>query len=194
MSRLFFRFSAMNAGKSLALLQINHNYRENNVGCVLYTSQLDDRYGVGKITSRLGPSADALTFDSKTDFTEVLATLPEGTGCILIDEAQFLNKAQVQQLHEFATCGDIPVIAFGIRSDSNGDPFEGSTYLMALAEGVDELKNVCLCGKKATMNMRVDKDGKMVVAGAQIAIGGNDCYRSVCAKCFYTTRRKRLAE
>lgn len=183
----------MNAGKSTMLLQAAHNYKENGSKTLQYTSQIDDRYGVGKITSRLGPSADALTFDREFDFLKSLENNLEGIACIFIDEAQFLTKAQVQQLHYIAACLGVPVIAYGIRTDSKGEPFEGAIYLLALAETVEEIKTICRCDRKATMNMRVDANGEMVVDGEQIVIGGNDSYRQVCAKCFYTTRKARIA-
>lgn len=188
MAKLYFHYSAMNAGKSLALLQVAHNYSEQNMKIRLFNSQLDNRYGVGVITSRLGPSREAETYDKNLDFKKLLKGKCDDLACILIDEAQFLTKEQVQQLHYIAQCWGVPVMTFGIRSDSKGEPFEGSMYLMTLAETLEELKTVCQCGRKATMNMRVDAKGKMVVDGAQVVIGGNDSYRAVCGNCYYNTR------
>jgi thymidine kinase len=182
----------MSSGKSLSLLQVAHNYDELGQKALLYTSALDNRYGVGKITTRLGQiSRDAKIFDKDTDFLSELDGNTAKYACILLDEAQFLTKAQVQQLHYLAQCRDIPVIAYGLRSDSRGEPFEGAAYLLALAETIEELKTACQCGRKATMNMRVDSEGNMVVGGEQVVIGGNDCYKAVCGRCFYETREKR---
>lgn len=192
MSKLYFHTSAMNAGKSIALLQVAHNYHEQGQQVRLFTSQADNRYGEGRITSRLGPSKEAETFNGTFNFEEELRGRVEGIACILVDEAQFLTKAQVIQLHRIAQLWRIPVMTYGIRSDSKGEPFEGSMYLLTLAESIEELKTVCKCGKKATMNMRVDGTGEMVLDGEQVVIGGNDCYRSVCGNCFYTTRDRRL--
>jgi thymidine kinase len=188
MAKLYFHYSAMNAGKSLALLQVAHNYKETGKNTLVFTSVLDDRYGVGRITSRLGPSKEAETYDAKFNFLEELKNRCEGIACILVDEAQLLKKEQVQQLHEIAQLWDIPVMAYGIRSDYKGEPFEGSMYLMTLAETLEELKTVCSCGRKATMNMRIDEKGEMVLDGAQVVIGGNNAYRSVCGRCYYKTR------
>jgi thymidine kinase len=197
MSKLYFHYSAMNAGKSIALLQVAHNYEEQGQKVLLFTSAKDNRYGVGKITSRLGPSREAATFNDEFDFEKELEGRVEGIKCILVDEAQFMTKAQVIQLHRIAQCWGIPVMTYGIRSDSKGNPFDGSGHLMTLAESVEELKTVCSCMRKATMNMRIDSQGNMVLGGEQVVIGGNDSYRAVCARCFYTTqnaRRKQLDE
>ncbi len=192
MAKLYFRFSAMNAGKSLALLQVAHNYKETGKSVLMFTSKMDDRYGVGNITSRLGPTQPAETFDADFDFRKSLEGRLDGVAAILVDEAQFLNKSQVQQLHYIAQVCKVPVMAYGIRSDSNGEPFEGAVYLLALAETLEELKTVCDCGKKATMNMRVDGNGDMVLGGQQVVIGGHNCYRSVCGHCFYQKRTARI--
>lgn len=192
MSKLYFFTASMNAGKSIALLQVAHNYFEQGQKTLLFTSKADNRYGEGVITSRLGPSKPAETYDREYNFEERLLNRVEGIACILIDEAQFLTKAQVIQLHRIAQTWDIPVMTYGIRSCSKGEPFEGSMYLLTLAESIEELKTVCNCGKKATMNMRVNGAGEMVLDGEQVVIGGNDCYRAVCGRCFYTTQAKRL--
>jgi thymidine kinase len=192
MAKLYFHYSAMNAGKSIALLQVAHNYQETGKAVLMFTSQVDDRYGVGRITSRLGPAKEAETFDAHYDFREQLKDRCAGIACILVDEAQFLTKEQVLQLHFIAQCRDIPVMTYGIRSDAMGEPFEGAMYLLTLAETLEELKTICKCGKKATMNMRVTQAGEMVIEGEQVVIGGNDRYRSVCGKCFYKTRIGRI--
>ncbi len=171
----------MNAGKSTALLQVAHNYEEQGQTVRLYTAAIDSRYGVGKVTSRLGPQRLVDVFDADTDF---LYGIPQ-VACVLVDEAQFLTTAQVQQLHMLAQMKGVPVICYGLRTDFRGVPFPGSAYLLALSDDIEELKNICACGKKATMNIRVDQDGKRVMAGEQISIGGNDRYRQACGRCFY---------
>ncbi|MES2318351.1 MAG: thymidine kinase [Pseudomonadota bacterium] len=181
MAKLYFRYSAMNAGKSTALLQVAHNYEEQGQKVRLYTAAIDSRYGVGQVTSRLGPQRQVDTFDADTDF---LAEAPK-VACMLIDEAQFLSTLQVQQLHQLAQVRGVPVICYGLRSDFRGEPFPGSAYLLALADDIEELKNICTCGKKATMNIRVDDDGKRIKEGEQVSIGGNERYRQACGRCFY---------
>ena len=171
----------MNAGKSTALLQVAHNYEEQGQKVRLYTAAIDSRFGVGKVTSRLGPQREVDIFDAATDF---LAEAPK-VACVLVDEAQFLSTLQVQQLHKLAQLRGVPVICYGLRSDFRGDPFPGSAYLLALADDIEELKNICTCGKKATMNIRVDDDGRRIKEGAQVSIGGNEHYRQACGRCFY---------
>ncbi len=184
MAKLYFRYSAMNAGKSTALIQVAHNYEENARRVALYTAGIDDRYGAGIVTSRLGPQRPATTFDGALDFFAEIASL-ESVSCVLIDEAQFLTPGQVRQLHRAAHLLDIPVICYGIRSDFAGEPFPGSAYLLTLADSVEELKNICACGRKATMNPRFDERGQRIVSGAQVAIEGPVEYRPMCARCFY---------
>lgn len=173
----------MNAGKSTALLQVAHNYEEQGQNVRLYTAVIDSRYGVGKVTSRLGPQRQVDTFDPHTDFLAEAAQV----ACVLVDEAQFLSTAQVQQLHQLAQVKGVPVICYGLRSDFRGEPFPGSAYLLALADDIEEIKNICTCGKKATMNIRVDDQGKRIREGEQVAIGGNERYRHVCGRCFYSS-------
>jgi len=183
MAKLFFRYAAMNAGKSTALLQVAHNYEERGHAVRLFTSQVDDRYGQGLITSRLGPQRAAEVFAPDTDFLALNAAQP-GTACILVDEAQFLRKEQVWALHELAHLHNVPVICYGLRTDFQGELFGGSATLLALADEMDEMKTICDCGRKATMNMRVDASNRKVTEGAQVEIGGNARYRSVCGRCF----------
>ena len=171
----------MNAGKSTSLLQVAHNYEEQGQKVKLYTAKIDDRYGVGQITSRLGPQRQTDVFDADTNF---LDSVPE-VACVLVDEAQFLTTAQVQQLHQLAQVRGIPVICYGLRSDFRGAPFPGSAYLLALADDIEEIKNICTCGKKATMNVRVDTQGQRIREGEQVSIGGNESYRQACGRCFY---------
>lgn len=172
----------MNAGKSTSLLQVAHNYEEQGQQVQLYTAAIDNRYGVGVITSRLGPQRQVGLFDSQTDF---LASAPP-VACILVDEAQFLTTLQVQQLHQVAQVRGVPVICYGLRSDFRGEPFPGSAYLLALADDIEEIKNICTCGKKATMNIRVDAQGRRIREGEQVSIGGNESYRQACGRCFYS--------
>ena len=172
----------MNAGKSTALLQVAHNYEEQGQQVKLYTAAIDDRYGVGLITSRLGAQREVDVFDRDTDF---LATAP-AVACVLVDEAQFLTTLQVQQLHQLAQVRGVPVICYGLRSDFRGEPFPGSAYLLALADDIEEIKNICGCGKKATMNIRVDAAGRRMREGEQVSIGGNESYRQACGRCFYS--------
>ncbi len=180
----------MNAGKSTQLLQIEHNYRSLGRSVLLMTAAVDDRFGVGAITSRLGVSSEADAFTSQTDMFDLVAQYRASVtenelGAILIDEAQFLSAKQVSQLHEAVHVHGVPVLCFGLRSDFQGQPFEGSAMLLALAEDIEELKNVCACGAKATMNMRVDATGQRVRSGPQVLIG-DATYRQVCGKCFYS--------
>lgn len=184
MAKLYFRYSAMNAGKSTALLQVAHNYGEHGRGVVLFTSALDDRYGPGIVTSRLGFQRGAQTYDAGLDFYAALEKEREAA-CILVDEAQFLTKEQVQQLHRAAHVLGVPVICYGLRSDFLGEPFPGSAYLLTLADSIEELKTVCACGRKATMNVRVDAGGARITQGEQIAIEGKHHYVQVCGSCFY---------
>ncbi|MGM9481711.1 thymidine kinase [Roseateles sp. NT4] len=183
MAKLFFRYAAMNAGKSTALLQVAHNYEERGHQVRIFTAKLDDRYGRGFVTSRLGPQREVEQFDAHTDFVALMGDSP-GIACILIDEAQFLSKSQVQQLHEMAHLRNLPAICYGLRTDFQGELFPGSAALLGLADEMDEMKTICDCGRKATMNMRVDAHNRKVTEGAQVEIGGNARYRSVCGRCF----------
>ncbi len=184
MAKLFFRYSAMNAGKSTSLLQIAYNYEEQGQRVQLFTAGIDDRSGTGQIASRLGLQRSAMVFGAETDFFTLLCT-QGNLSCVLIDESQFLQPEQVRQLHRVANTCNIPVICFGLRSDFLGQPFDGAAWLLALADDIEEIKTICSCGRKATMNIRVDSQGKRVTEGAQVEIGGNNRYQQVCAKCFY---------
>ena len=183
MASLHFRFSAMNAGKSTYLLQVAHNSKESGMEVLLLTSALDGRDGVGVISSRIGLKSPATTFTSETDFDLLLQDAR--VACVLIDEAQFLTAEQVQKIHRWVHTKKTPVMCFGIRSDFLGNPFPGSSALLALSDNLEEIKTICRCGKKATMNIRIDLDGNRIRSGAQVLIGGNSLYRQVCARCFY---------
>ena len=184
MARLYFRYSSMNAGKSTYLLQVAHNYNENGNEVLLMTSALDGREGFGVISSRIGLKREAMTYDVESNFFELLKDVK--VACVLIDEAQFLTPDQVKQLHQWAHLNGIPVMCFGIRSDFKGDPFPGAAFLLTLADNLEEIKTVCRCGKRATMNIRTTLEGERVRDGGQVLIGGNATYRQVCARCFYS--------
>ena len=183
MARLHFRYSSMNAGKSTYLLQVAHNYNENGNDVALFTSALDGRDGFGVISSRIGIKREAKTYSPDSDFDELLKDV--NVACVLIDEAQFLTPAQVKQLHQWVHTRGIAVMCFGLRSDFRGEPFPGSAALLALADGLEEIRTVCKCGKRATMQVRVDANGHRVTDGPQVEIGGNARYRQVCGRCFY---------
>jgi thymidine kinase len=187
MAKLYFRYAAMNAGKSTALLQVAHNYAEQGRAAVVFTAQVDDRYGVGKVTSRLGPSCEAHVFYEGFCFFDwaLHHAQAHSIDCLLVDEAQFLSEAQVKALHRVVHVLNIPVICYGLRSDFKGTPFEGSTWLLTLADELEEMKTICSCGRKATMNIRVSATGERCLAGGQVEIGGNSRYKQVCGECFY---------
>ena len=177
----------MNAGKSTILLQANHNYKERGMNTVIYTSSIDNRYGKKEIVSRIGLKAESNIFSDSTDiYKEIINFNKEKkVDCVLIDEAQFLNKDQVTQLGQIVDELDIPVLTFGIRTDFKGNLFEGSEYLLAWADNLKEIKTVCHCGRKATMVLRLDKSGNVIEEGDQIEVGGNEKYVSICRKHFY---------
>ena len=175
MAKLYFYYSAMNAGKSTTLLQSAHNYHERGMRTLLFTPQLDDRYGAGQITSRIGLEANGYAFTGEDDlFSHVRrehGSMP--VHCVLVDEAQFLTAKQVLQLTLVCDRLNVPVLCYGLRTDFQGEPFEGSKYLLAWAESLVEIKTVCRTGKKATMNARLDADGDRVWEGSQVEIGHN---------------------
>ncbi|NAX22362.1 thymidine kinase [Vibrio sp. V39_P1S14PM300] len=182
MAQMYFYYSAMNAGKSTTLLQSSFNYQERGMNPVVYTAAIDDRYGIGKVASRIGLQSDAYLFRDDTNLYQDIDILhlKEKVDCILIDECQFLSKQQVYQLTEVVDKLDIPVLCYGLRTDFMGELFEGSQYLLAWADKLIELKTVCHCGRKANMVIRTDEHGTPIKEGDQVAIGGNDKYVSVC--------------
>ncbi|MFV0489674.1 MAG: thymidine kinase [Vibrio fluvialis] len=182
MAQMYFYYSAMNAGKSTTLLQSSFNYRERGMNPVIFTAEIDDRAGVGKVSSRIGLQSDAHLYNSETDLYVAVKALNtnEKIHCIMIDECQFLNKEQVYQLTEVVDKLHIPVLCYGLRSDFLGELFEGSQYLLAWADKLIELKTICHCGRKANMVIRTDEHGNAISEGDQVAIGGNDKYVSVC--------------
>ncbi len=188
MAKLYFYYSAMNAGKSTTLLQSAHNYEERGMRALLMAPAIDDRFGAGIITSRIGLQRPAITFDAEFDlFAKVCAEhRRESVHCVLVDEAQFLTAAQVLQLTLVCDRLNIPVLAYGIRTDFRGEPFEGSKYLLAWAEELCEIKTVCPSGKKATMNARLDADGNRVWEGAQVDVGNH--YIALSRKAFELDR------
>ena len=183
MAKLFFYYSSMNAGKSTTLLQSAHNYRERGLRPLLFTPQLDTRAGKGQIASRIGLTAEAHAFSPAEDLFK-LTDAQETIDCVLVDEAQFLSRAQVYQLGEIADRLNTPVLAYGLRTDFQGNLFEGSRHLLAWADKLVEIKTICHCGSKATMVLRTDEQGTVLREGAQVEIGGNERYVSVCRKHF----------
>ncbi|MHA6721995.1 thymidine kinase [Sphingomonas sp. RS2018] len=186
MAKLYFYYASMNAGKSTTLLQADFNYRERGMRTMLFTAAIDDRFAARTITSRLGLSIPATAFDAGTDIERCVAveTARGGIDCVLVDEAQFLTADQVAQLARVCDVMGIPVLAYGLRTDFQGALFPGSARLLALADALVEIKSVCLCGRKATMNARIGADGQAVREGAQTEIGGNDRYVALCRRHF----------
>ena len=186
MAKLYFYYASMNAGKSTILLQTDFNYRERGMGTMLWTAGIHDRSGHGIIDSRIGITATANTFDPATDLAAAIQAeiKKRQVDIVLIDESQFLTRDQVLQLA--AVCDDygVPVLCYGLRTDFQGELFEGSAMLLALADKLVELKAICECGRKATMNLRVDAQGHAVRSGAQTEIGGNDRYLALCRRHF----------
>ena len=191
MAKLYFYYASMNAGKSTTLLQADFNYRERGMATMLWTAALDDRYSVGAVTSRIGLNADAHKFNPDSDlWAEVTAShAASPLACVLVDEAQILSRAQVLQLARLADEANIPVVCYGLRTDFQAELFPGSAALLGIADALVELKGVCECGRKATMNLRVDGTGRAVLDGAQTEVGGNDRYVALCRKHFMEARR-----
>lgn len=182
MAKLYFYYSSMNAGKSTTLLQSSYNYQERGMNTLVYTAAIDDRFGAGKVNSRIGISQEANLFTADTNlFAEIKALHSnKALHCILIDEAQFLTKTQVYQLSDVVDKLKIPVLCYGLRTDFQAELFEGSKYLLAWADELEELKTICDCGKKAHFVVRLNEKGEAIKDGEQIQIGGNDRYLSVC--------------
>lgn len=186
MAQLYFYYSAMNAGKSTALLQSSYNYRERGMNTLVMTASIDDRYGVGKVASRIGIESEAQVFASTDNLIDLITTAHTGekVHCVLVDECQFLSKEQVKELTYVVDKMDIPVLCYGLRNDFQGELFSGSQYLLAWADKLVELKTICHCGRKANMVVRLDGSGRAMKEGEQVAIGGNESYESVCRKHF----------
>ncbi len=182
MAKLYFYYSAMNAGKTTTLLQSAHNYHERGMRTLIFTPRLDDRYGSGVVASRIGLKASGVTFARGDDLLQLTRQNIAGNGplhCVLVDEAQFLTKAQAWQLTDIVDALNIPVLTYGLRTDFRGELFEGSQYLLAWADNLIEIKTICHTGKKATMVVRVDDHGRAITEGPQVEIGGNERYVSV---------------
>ena len=192
MAKLYFYYAAMNAGKSTTLLQADYNYRERGMETMLWTAAFDDRSGSGTISSRIALSAPAHTYSDDVDlFAALTAELKRReVHCVLVDEAQFLTQRHVLQLCRIADELSIPVLCYGLRTDFQAKLFPGSAALLALADNLVELKAVCECGRKATMNLRVDQDGFAVARGEQTEIGGNDRYVALCRRHFFERLRE----
>lgn len=184
MAKLYFNYSTMNAGKSTVLLQASHNYRERGMDTYLMTAAIDGRAGQGRIASRIGISEQADTFNPHDDvFAMIQDRLDQGTvACVFVDEAQFLTEEQVWQLARAVDDLKVPVLAYGLRVDFQGKLFPGSAALLALADEMREVRTICRCGRKATMVIRQDENGKTITQGAQVQIGGNETYVSLCRK------------
>lgn len=186
MAKLYFYYSAMNAGKSTILLQSSYNYQERGMNSLLLIPAIDTRAGGGRIKSRIGLEAEATRFQATDDLFAIAQKDHEARrlACVLVDEAQFLTAKQAYQLTDIVDLLNVPVLAYGIRTDFQGNLFEGSARLLAWADNLIEIKTVCHCGRKATMVLRIDREGRAVREGAQIEIGDNDRYVSVCRKHF----------
>lgn len=184
MAKLYFHYSAMNAGKSTMLLQASYNYRERGMSTMLFTADIDDRAGVGRIASRIGLAAEAWLFAAEDDMFETIAAhhAHSPVHCIFVDEAQFLSEDQAWQLARVADRLGIPVMCYGLRTDFQGKLFPGSRALLAIADDLREIRTICRCGRKATMVVRLGPDGKVVHQGAQVDIGGGEKYVSLCRR------------
>ncbi len=183
MAQLYYRYSTMNAGKSIELIKVAYNYEERGQRVMTLLPAIDDRYGVGVITSRIGIQREAMLVKDDTNILELfLAEKEKGNiDCVLIDECQFLRKHHVEELIEIVDTFNVPVMAYGLKNDFRNQLFEGSYYMLIYADKIEEIKTICWCGRKATMVARV-VDGKIVKQGEQIVIGGNDMYVSLCRK------------
>ncbi|MCE0491490.1 thymidine kinase [Pantoea sp. Mb-10] len=184
MAQLYFYYSAMNAGKSTALLQSSYNYQERGMRTLVYTAEIDNRFGAGRVSSRIGLSSPAFLYNARTQLDAEIAVehQKQAVHCVLVDECQFLTREQVKALSDVVDNLDIPVLCYGLRTDFRGELFVGSEYLLAWADKLVELKTICHCGRKASMVLRLDAQGKPYSEGEQVVIGGNERYISVCRK------------
>lgn len=185
MAQLFFKYGAMNSGKTIEILKVAHNYEEQNKPVIIMTSGIDDRDAIGVVSSRIGLRRNGIAIFEETNILEVVNELDYEPACVLLDEAQFLTKDHIIQLTKIVDELNIPVMAFGLKNDFQNELFEGSKYLLLYADKIEEMKTICwYCHKKATMNMRV-VDGKPVYTGEQIQIGGNEAYYPVCRRHYH---------
>ncbi|WP_304615358.1 thymidine kinase [Paracoccus sp. (in: a-proteobacteria)] len=182
MAKLYFHYSTMNAGKSTMLLQAAHNYRERGMAVLLLSAAFDDRAGAGRIASRIGIAADSVVFSQQTDLFDLIGRIGAGCACIFVDEAQVLTRDQVWQLARVADDLGQPVMCYGLRVDFRGELFPGSAALLALADDMREVRTICHCGRKATMVVRHDPEGRVITEGAQVQVGGNETYVSLCRR------------
>ena len=183
MAQLYYRYSTMNAGKSIEVIKVAHNYEERGKKVLTLVPGIDDRFGRGKITSRVGLSREATIVNDDTNILE-LFTQENNSGkidCVVLDECQFLKKHHVEELIEIVDTFDVPVLAYGLKNDFRNELFEGSYYMLVYADKIEEIKTICWCGRKATMVARV-KDGRCIKSGEQIMVGGDDMYVSLCRK------------
>ena len=183
MAQLYYRYSTMNAGKSIELIKVAYNYEERGKRVLVFTPAIDDRSGVGLVSSRIGIQRDALPITDETNLLDVFMkeNAKDTVDCVLIDECQFLRKHHIQELVEIVDSCDVPVLAYGLKNDFRNELFEGSYYMLIYADKIEEIKTICWCGRKATMVARV-VDGKFVKEGQQIVVGGLDMYVSLCRK------------
>jgi thymidine kinase len=195
MAKLYFYYSAMNAGKSTVLLQSAYNYKERGMDVLIFKPIIDTRYDANKVCSRIGLNANAITFDRDFDLFDYIKdekAINPKLRCILLDEAHFLTKKQVLQLSEVVDQLDLPILTYGLRSDFKGEAFEGSLSLLILADNLVEIKTICYCGKKAIMSARIDESGHFIQDGEQTQIGGNESYVAMCRKHYKKSTRFRL--
>ena len=190
MAKLFFRYGTMGSGKSLDLLKVAYNYEENGLTSIILTSKIDDRYGMDKVQSRTGIKKDAIGIDSETNIYEIIDykknVIGNNIGCILVDEVQFFKKHHIEELVNIVDNLNIPVICYGLRTDFTLTPFESIKFLMGVADEIEEIKTICseCIKKKAIVNARIDKKGKVITTGNVIEIGGNDKYKALCRRCY----------
>lgn len=190
LAQLFFRYGAMNSGKSIEILKVAHNYEEQNKAVLIFTSAIDDRDEVGFVSSRIGFRREAIPVYTDTNIYETVKEQRHRISCVLIDEVQFLKKEQIIQLTRIVDELNIPVMGFGLKNDFRNELFEGSQYMLLYADKIEEMKTICwFCERKATMNLRVDGHGRPIYTGEQIQIGGNDAYYPVCRKCHANPKR-----
>ncbi len=183
MAQLYYRYSTMNAGKSIELIKVAYNYEERGKRVLVLTPSVDDRFGVGVIASRIGITREAVAVNEDTNILELFMreNKRHNIDCVLVDECQFMKKHHVQELVEIVDSCDVPVLAYGLKNDFKNELFEGSYYMLIYADKIEEIKTICWCGRKATMVARI-VDGKFVKTGEQIVVGGNDMYISLCRK------------
>ncbi|MDK6822566.1 thymidine kinase [Lacticaseibacillus paracasei] len=192
MAQLFFRYGAMNSGKSIEILKVAHNYEEQNKRVILMTSAVDDRAGVGMIASRIGLERTAIPITHETNLYDIIKATDPKAACVLIDEAQFLQKHHIFEAARVVDELHIPVMAFGLKNDFRNELFEGSKYLLLYADKIEEMKTICwFCAKKAIMNLRIH-DGQPVYEGKQVLIGGNESYYPVCRHHYFHPPLKQI--